>query len=569
MDNIFKLKFKEEIVEGSDYKQKDYGIKNAGQCYCSNCKTHFESKELLALNVLKCGYRLDHFKIEVNSEKEINEDTEVCCPNCGNKKAIKELREIQKNYQLCNKFFINGDKIKVNSRSILFNYYRGRIVTTTIHNMVIINMKTGFSYELATFINGKKSKNSTPIANCTYKHHTSISNYEPYSNKCKKLEDVIEGIYNAIREYKINNKIVEGYVPTFEQNKKYYNAKIKTNEFYYSPDGLSTFINMQSIFLFNRFPCINVFDSKTLFSPQSYYASDDIYKQCNKIRRTVKQEDPQAINSILEKHNIPRTKKNKALLLTIGLNYVLIYKALSNNVAIDNIYKLVNSFKEELIFNPRIYKFFEVYALTKQQENNLCNKIANLKTDNEVYIARDFLNMAVELKEKKPEYEINFNASIRELHESVLSDYRKMQHENVEIDYSHIKNKALFEYSNNGLTFRLAKDTHELIDVGSKMHICVGSYRHLALNHQCYIVIVRDTDENPVVCIELDDKLTYINQAKLKYNNLPTKEIGLIIEKWAQMNNIDYRKDRYLEEETLEPTMRIVNDDNDEVEVGF
>ena len=118
MDNIFKLKFKEEIVEGSDYKQKDYGIKNAGQCYCSNCKTHFESKELLAFYVLKCGYRLlDHFKIEVNSEKEINEDTEVCCPNCGNKKAIKELREIQKNYQLCNEFFINGDKIKVNSRS--------------------------------------------------------------------------------------------------------------------------------------------------------------------------------------------------------------------------------------------------------------------------------------------------------------------------------------------------------------------------------------------------------------------------------------------------------------------
>ena len=81
------------------------------------------------------------------------------------------------------------------------------------------------------------------------------------------------------------------------------------------------------------------------------------------------------------------------------------------------------------------------------------------------------------------------------------------------------------------------------------MHICVGSYRHSALRHYCHIVIVRDTNENPVVCIELDNELTYINQAKLKYNNLPTKEIGLIIEKWAQMNNLDYRRDRYLTED--------------------
>ena len=550
MDNIFRLGFKEVVVEGLDYKAKDYGIKNLGQCYCSNCKTHFESKEVLALHILKCGYRLDHFRIEINSEKEINENTEVCCPNCGNKKAIKELREIQKRYQLCNEFFVNEDKIKVNSRSILFNYFRGRIVTSTIHNMVVINMKTGFSYELATFINGKKSKNSIPITNCTYSHQTSITNYEPYSDKCKKFEDVIKGIYNAIRDYKINNKIVEGYVPTFEQNEKYYNAKLENDElFYYSPAGINTFFNMQSIFLFNRFPCINVFDSKTLFAPQSYYASNDIYKQFVKIRRAVKQDDPQAINSILEKHNIPKTKKNKALLLTLGLNYVLIYKALNNNVAIDNIYKLVDSLKEEIIFNPRICKFFEVYALTKQQENNLCNKIANLKTDSDIYTARDFLNMAVELKECKPEYEINLNASIKELHDLVLSDYEKMQHENIEIDYSHVENKALFEYSDNGLTFRLAKDTHELIDVGTKMHICVGSYRHSALNHHCHIVIVRDTNENPVVCIELDNELTYINQAKLKYNNLPTKEIGLIIEKWAQMNNLDYRKDRYLTED--------------------
>ena len=415
--------------------------------------------------------------------------------------------------------------------------------------MVVINMKTGFSYELARFINGKKSKNSTPITNCTYKYQTSIGNYEPYSDKCKKFEDVIKGIYNAIRDYKINNKIVEGYVPTFEQNRKYYNAKIETDESYYSPNGIDRFIDMQSIFLFNRFPCINVFDSKTLFAPQSYYASDDIYKQFVKIRRAVKQDDPQAINSILEKHNIPKTKKNKALLLTMGLNYVLIYKALNNNVAIDNIYTLVDGLKEELIFNPTLCKFFKVYALTKQQENNLCNKIANLKTNNEIYTARDFLSMAVELKESKPEYEINLNASIKELHDLVLSDYRKMQYENIEIDYSHIKNKALFEYSDNGLTFRLAKDTHELIDVGAKMHICVGSYRHSALKHYCHIVIVRDTNENPVVCIELDNELTYINQAKLKYNNLPTKEIGLIIEKWAQMNNLDYRKDRYLTED--------------------
>lgn len=549
MDNIFRLGFKEEVVEGLEYKVKDYGIKNSGQCYCSNCKTHFESKELLALYVLNCGYKLDHFRIEINSEKEINEDTEVCCPNCGNKKAIKELREVQKRYQLCNEFFVNGDKIKVNSRSILFNYFRGRIVTTTIHDMVVINMKTGFSYELATFINGKKSKNSTPITNCTYKYQTSIGNYEPYSDKCKKFEDVIEGIYNAIRDYKINNKIVEGYVPTFEQNRKYYNDKIETDESYYSPKGIDRFIDMQSIFLFNRFPCINVFDSKTLFAPQSYYASDDIYKQFVKIRRAVKQEDTQAINSILEKHNMPKTKKNKALLLTLGLNYVFIYKALSNNVAIDNIYKLVDGLKEELIFNPTLCKFFKVYALTKQQENNLCNKMANLKTNNEIYTARDFLSMAVELKESKPEYEINLNASIKELHDLVLSDYRKMQYENIEIDYSHIKNKALFEYSDNGLTFRLAKDTHELIDVGAKMHICVGSYRHAALSHYCHIVIVRDTNENPVVCIELDSELTYINQAKLKYNNLPTKEIGLIIEKWAQMNNLDYRRDRYLTED--------------------
>ncbi len=73
--------------------------------------------------------------------------------------------------------------------------------------------------------------------------------------------------------------------------------------------------------------------------------------------------------------------------------------------------------------------------------------------------------------------------------------------------------------------------------IGDFMGICVGSYMSSQYNNRLEIVVVQDSENNYVVCLEILNK--ELVQAKLKYNSplYNNKAIQDIVLSWCHLNN--------------------------------
>jgi hypothetical protein len=134
----------------------------------------------------------------------------------------------------------------------------------------------------------------------------------------------------------------------------------------------------------------------------------------------------------------------------------------------------------------------------------------------------------------------SFKEHLKELHEKLSLDYNKLKHENVAIKYP--ESVMALEGQYGELNFNLAKDTYELIEVGTTMGICVGGYGDRAVSKSLNIVVARDKDSNPIICIEMDKFYFNVNQTKLKYNN-SIKEDTIeysAIKEWAEKHNLKF-----------------------------
>ena len=142
------------------------------------------------------------------------------------------------------------------------------------------------------------------------------------------------------------------------------------------------------------------------------------------------------------------------------------------------------------------------------------------------YILSDTDNLFKKIKEIDKNYKINWSLNIEEIHDTLSIDYDKMKHPDLEIPKTNKIEKIVKNLKFENIKYITAKTTHELINTGSKMHICVGSYDTKAVNRNCYIVIGYDENDNPVTCIELNDERDKIkvNQVKKYRNEYPLED---------------------------------------------
>jgi hypothetical protein len=149
----------------------------------------------------------------------------------------------------------------------------------------------------------------------------------------------------------------------------------------------------------------------------------------------------------------------------------------------------------------------------------------------------DIGRMYEDIIEFDPEYQVLFNGDIEKLHNNLSRDYQKVRTENIKIKYNKKEQKLAKKINENSILI-LAPNTHYLMDVGSKMDICVGSYHEMALNKDCSILVLEEEGE-PKVCLELrGDNLM---QAKMKYNKRLTGIYRSEILKWCLENQISYK----------------------------
>ena len=116
-----------------------------------------------------------------------------------------------------------------------------------------------------------------------------------------------------------------------------------------------------------------------------------------------------------------------------------------------------------------------------------------------------------------PEYQIpTKRLRLMEIHDIVCGDARKLNDNAYEYEYSQ-NLQDRFNRTVDGYDFSLATDSLQLVEVGTEMGICVGSYGKRVADKQCIIVTMRK-DDKYVGCIEINSDGS-TNQVKAIRNN--------------------------------------------------
>ncbi|WP_353054177.1 PcfJ domain-containing protein [Bacillus thuringiensis] len=155
---------------------------------------------------------------------------------------------------------------------------------------------------------------------------------------------------------------------------------------------------------------------------------------------------------------------------------------------------------------------------------------------------RDIVRMMEVIKEELPMYEVPKLYDLEKLHDVLASDLNKLEYAYEEIGYEK-EERLQLETETNEYRFQLATSNHHLIEVGTKLNICVGSYAQEAINKDLYIVVMEEKEQEQVThCLEFHCKgrgrQWSLVQAKGKYNDLPSEEIGTLLIKYCRERNI-------------------------------
>ena len=130
-------------------------------------------------------------------------------------------------------------------------------------------------------------------------------------------------------------------------------------------------------------------------------------------------------------------------------------------------------------------------------------------------------------------------------HDLLMRMYRDAhpkQHESFENqEISYTPEEKELNWENSGYTFCLPEDTNRLLDIGSKMNICVGHlYRDKAANKQCTIVYAKKADDYEL-CIELhkasNNRFRLIQKSAFS-NHAPQGKLLEVFNQWCQVKGV-------------------------------
>lgn len=223
--------------------------------------------------------------------------------------------------------------------------------------------------------------------------------------------------------------------------------------------------------------------------------------------------------------------------ITMGLVSWLVKIGITD---INNLLKLIPMFDGNKRWYTRT-NANEIYSLLRRMckvygPNNTTAKIIK-----DFGMLIDTANLYVSLKRKTKNRMITFgHMTLKEIHDELNKRCQEtlIGVTNENISYTSREQKLLGVIDN--YSFNLPEDVDRLIDIGDKMHICVGSlYVKPALSKKCTIVYMQSKeDQKYKACIEL--RRNNIIQAKSYCNMLLNSDEYDAVKKWADSNNLNY-----------------------------
>jgi hypothetical protein len=408
--------------------------------------------------------------------------------------------------------------LKIKRMEYKFKLYNNHLFMDKIKYYNSLNLDTGYAYSLPDMVNGKLQKGG--IKNVTYTAGSDRSN-NTYSDKCVDANTFYNEVYEIIRKYKMEKMNI--FIPDYNSYNRYANFVAYTG----AP-------NLDTVVLLNRFPTMSPHYAERNFNESSNN------KQYVKLRRSIKHTTLDYAKDILAFYGLPASKTNKKR-LSAYFNYPYIFSRLYKVIGnYDNVNKILSDQNFLSYYDYDVVGMCENLAILKELKGFNINNFCNRAKTAEKYIVTDTLYLAAKVLRRKEDYKFNFKCSLKELHDKLSLDYNKLKHENVAIKYP--ESVMALEGQYGELNFNLAKDTYELIEVGTTMGICVGGYGDRAVSKSLNIVVARDKDSNPIICIEMDKFYFNVNQTKLKYNN-SIKEDTIeysAIKEWAEKHNLKF-----------------------------
>lgn len=140
---------------------------------------------------------------------------------------------------------------------------------------------------------------------------------------------------------------------------------------------------------------------------------------------------------------------------------------------------------------------------------------------------------------------LEFKGSIEELHDLILSEYKKIKQQNRKIKYTENITMLNGQRINRTIECVLPYDTHTLIEWGAVQHNCIGSYADKVLQKSSLIVGFKDIETNAwighaEITKDTHNKWSRINQLLGKHNalldELDDSVIRKFIKDWVNNN---------------------------------
>ena len=469
------------------------------------CKKYFEARQK------KSQYEFDDIL-----------DFILKCPNCHKDlknqktKFLYTSRKHEENtvfhsYDIYKK----GDKIILKSTFKYFypNTNAGKIGISFYDIYLSINLKTGHSYLTSPRVNGK------PMKGCSYMSSDFTD--------CTYFKYALQAGLNKIFTKK--KSVINDLGKIFFENKK--------TKYSFNNEQLS----IEQIIYINRFPDFDINTISNIMHILNSFSSFEISygSHRNKILtffRSIKTNEKFEIMNIIKKFKLPDKPKLRKL-ATINPTYLfwfyMIKKLPFKNYDIQfNIIENYNEILQEICFSKEII-FFLKDLIKNKGETYAYNCV--FSSEKAIYMfLKDTSSMYIKLYDKE---QVNFKGSLKDMHDNFSLLCQKQKNNNITFNYS--KNNKKLEDTINEIDFFLPANSDCLIDVGYKMHICVGSYSSRVYTKNCIIILMLK-QKKYIGCLELSSTGKKLLQAKGPCNQIIDQEAAIILDNYLKKHNINF-----------------------------
>lgn len=479
------------------------------------------------------------------------------CPRCGAENIRSWGYTTKVMYPTRVTITENGDKLFLNTFENKVCLHNGKFRFAKYIYCISFNFATGQAYYLPV-VNGKTKtrlkKKGNSIKNISYAPHH-IDAILPPSRFSEAFKDIIDVFKNKAKNYISYEDEMKRLDDTISDGTYIAETLLSLTKHKFHNSSTSSLYELCSYYNYGcDFDIGYPKEARKFFlKPNS---KNNIEKSLSaKIRRhymTVEEKtfgeniDPQRIKEIKTKSTV---RFHKDLWSVFSKNFQDLSSGyIIGTLKLDNQPKILLAAKNlstiDQYIDPTVMQMILVGKIAQivklyDDETSAVRRIMNLSTA-KCSMPMSFFGDIVRMLQRIKEHNIDIRPFIKfnnfmEVHDKVVEAYNLVRFENRKIHITE-KEKSLNETLGD-YTFTVCDETDQLTNIGSEMHICVGSYGDRAVEKDC-LIVKGELNGSLFTCIEVRNNA--LIQVKGYCNKRLSDEDQEVVKAWAKQKKIEF-----------------------------